>query len=70
MDIVIIDERGDSVSKTELNGILNERLTITIGNDGGLVVAGDKIIDWNKGMHYYGPSICNPPFVVDCVSRA
>lgn len=73
MNIVIIDERGESISTTELNSLINDKLTITIGKDGGLAIVGDKsTIDWSKGLRYplYDYPQYGYPVVVDCVSDA
>jgi hypothetical protein len=40
MNITVIDERVDKPSTMEMNGIVNSKVIITIGKDGGVSIVG------------------------------
>lgn len=67
MQILVTDERGESPVTTELNNIVNEKLTIVIGKSGGIAFIGDAVapaIDWTKGWKH--PQPFGPVIVQDC----
>jgi hypothetical protein len=61
MQLIIVDERGDKPCTTELNGLVNDKVTITIGREGGVKVQGDPKLpepslpyvpyNWNLNPH-------------------
>lgn len=72
MNIVVIDERGESPTTTELNGVINDTLTITIGKEGGIKFEGDPsdwlrhLTDWRNPLSDWRRPWESPFIVQDC----